>query len=144
MSEPNQTGMKLPEGFQAGSIIAVPRADETAFPPRLSEFKILCVGANSGDRAGRDTCIGIFLSMLPTTLSMYLAIDWANRWVQRRWGILVSLAVPILIAAGSLSGSVFYLARMNKEDTPCSRLEDEIEEFFGPSEASPVSARSAR
>jgi hypothetical protein len=144
MSEPSRTEMKLPEGFQAGSIIAIPRADERAFPLRLSEFKILCEGANSGDRAGRDTCIGIFLSMLPTTISMYLAIDWANFWVQRRWGILVCLAVPILIAVGSLAGSIFYLVRMNKEDTPCSRLEGEIEEFFGPSETSPISAESTR
>ena len=141
MSVPVQSDAKpkLPEGFQAGSIIAVPRPDERAFPLRLSEFKILCEGASGSDRAGRDTCIGIFLSMVPTTIGMYLAIDWANFWMQRKWGVLVCLAVPILIAVGSLAGSVFYLARMKTEDTPCSRLQDEIEHFFGPSETSPAS-----
>jgi hypothetical protein len=57
--------------------------------------------------------------------------------LQRRWGALVCLAVPVLIAVGSLAGSIFYLLRMNKEDTPCSRLQDEIEQFFEPSEAVP-------
>src|SRR5258707_1817868 len=109
MNAPNEPQVHLPEGFRAGAIIAVPRADESAFALRHSEFQILCEGSNSGDRAGRDTCIGIFLSSLPSILSMSLAIDWANFWVQHKWGVLVALAVPIVIAVGSLAGSIFYL-----------------------------------
>lgn len=132
--------VKLPEGFQAGSTIVIPRADERAFPLRQSEFKILCDEASSSDRAGRDTCVGIFLSTLASIASMYLAIDWTNFWLQRRWGVLVCFAVPTFIAAGSLAGSIFYLARMSREETPCSRLQDEIKAFFSVLETSTVSA----
>jgi uncharacterized membrane protein YeaQ/YmgE (transglycosylase-associated protein family) len=130
MSHSSDSLPVLPEGFQAGSIIALPRPDKRAFPLTHSEFKILHEGAHSSDRAGRDTCTGIFLTTLVSLIGICLTVDWSSFWTQKRWGVLAYFLVTVFIGAGALVLLVFYHLRTGSGDTPCSRLEEEIKTFF--------------
>jgi len=130
MSEPNQSEVKLPEGFQVGSILATPIPDEKTFPLRMDQFQILCLGMNSDAKSGIYFCVGLFVSALVGLFSLFENADWASFWAHQRGMLLVYFAVLLVIAAGSVAGFFICLYLVRRKNTPYSSLKDKIEKHF--------------
>src|SRR5438552_2863958 len=143
MSEPLQSEVKLPDGFQVGSILATPIPDERTFPLRLDQFQILCLGMNSDVKSGIYFCIGLFVSALVGLFSLFENADWASFWAHQRGMLLIYFAVLLVIAAGSAAGFFICLYLLKRKNTPYSTLRNKITNHFEDSNQNAESAQPA-
>ena len=131
MAAPNQPLVPpLPEGYQVGTTVVTPQPAERAYPLRNPDFLTLCDGSNGDERAGKDLCLGLLISAVIGIVGIVASIDWGTVFAQKEWWMLLCPLALVAIAAGSGVGFAVHRNRMEKEDTPYTRLKESISDFF--------------
>jgi hypothetical protein len=134
MPDAPEPEVKLPEGFQVGSILATPIPDEMTFPLRSDQFQILCSGDTSEAKSGMYFCIGLFVSALLGLFSLFQNTDWPGFWAAKRGMLLVYFGCGLAIAAGSTAGFFICLFLLKRKNSPYSMLLEKIARHFEPSQ----------
>jgi hypothetical protein len=130
MSQPIQSEMNLPKGFQVGSVIAPEIPPETTFALRQEQFNILCDGSSGEDRAGRSFYLGMLISAAIGVLGLLGCVDSATFSASKNWLLVLSFIVLVGLLAWAAGCAYTYNNKLRDKDTAYSRLKKFISDFF--------------
>lgn len=95
-------------------------------------FRVLLEGDVGGTRAGRDMCLGFFISGLVGLIGL-IAATWNDIFSKGEWGWAIWIVVMLAIVAGSAVGAAICGYRHYKilNDSPYSNLVTKLKKHFG-------------
>jgi hypothetical protein len=130
MSDPNQPEPTEPANYQVRSMVASPLPPERTYSLSSDEFQTLCDGENSNAKSGIYFCLGLLISAVIGLFSLFENADWVSFWVHQRQLLLFYFAVLLIVAAGSLTGTLICWHRLFKENPAYKRLKSRIGTHF--------------
>ena len=134
MGDPNPPlAAAPPNNFTVGSTVVPSSTAEIAFALREDQFQMLCEGESSTDRSGRDLFVGLLAGAVVGFIGVLASTDWETIWKpERRMPFIFSSGLLLVIAAGSLVGTIICCVRLYRtgKNSSYSRLKSRIEGFF--------------
>jgi hypothetical protein len=133
MGDAPQPNAVIPAGYQATSIVVVPRPNEVGYALPRDEFDILCEGGMGEAASGRSLCVGCFVGALVGFIGVLATADWDNVWKPgRRGAFLTFLAALLIILGASAAGACIYHMRVRNAatDSAFSRLKNRISQWY--------------
>jgi hypothetical protein len=113
MSTPEQPELESAT-FQAQSLTVARLPDENLAMLSRFQFQVLCDGEVNEARAGRDLCIGFFVSAVIGFIGLIATIDWDTAFKVAHKGPFVWTALLFAIALSSACGALIYHRRCKR------------------------------
>jgi hypothetical protein len=131
MSTPEQPEREFAT-FQAQSLTVARLPDENLAMLSRFQFQVLCDGEVNEARAGRDLCIGFFVSAAIGFIGLIATIDWNAAFKLANKAPFIWTALLFAIAFSSACGALIYHRRYTRtrKNSAYSDLMTRLTDYF--------------
>jgi hypothetical protein len=115
-----------------GPWFVLPRPDENLATLTRMEFQVLRDGELNQARAGRDLCLGFFVSAAIGFVGLIATVDWDMAFRLTRKAPFLWTGLLFAIVVSSVCGALIYQqrARQSRNNSAYSSLLEELGEHF--------------